>query len=54
MTSVMRHWLKFNAVGIAGVGVQLLVLAILKSHDTPDIQRRHIRHYLTAYRSAAA
>ena len=31
MTGTFRHWLKFNAVGIAGVGVQLLVLMILKS-----------------------
>jgi putative flippase GtrA len=26
-----RHWLKFNAVGIIGIGVQLLVLTILAS-----------------------
>jgi putative flippase GtrA len=26
-----RHWLKFNAVGIVGVGVQLLALAVLKT-----------------------
>ena len=31
MTTVLRHWLKFNAVGIIGVGVQLLVLSVLKS-----------------------
>jgi putative flippase GtrA len=27
----VRHWLKFNAVGIIGIGVQLLVLTILAS-----------------------
>jgi len=26
-----RHWLKFNAVGIIGIGVQLLALTILAS-----------------------
>ncbi len=31
MTTVLTHWLKFNAVGIIGVGVQLLVLTLLKS-----------------------
>ena len=31
MTTVLRHWLKFNAVGIIGIGVQLLVLTILKT-----------------------
>ena len=31
MTSTLRHWFKFNAVGLIGVGVQLLVLAFLKS-----------------------
>ena len=31
MTSVLRHWLKFNAVGLIGVGVQLLALAALKA-----------------------
>jgi putative flippase GtrA len=31
VTSVLRHWLKFNAVGIIGVGIQLLTLTILKS-----------------------
>ena len=31
MTATVRHWLKFNAVGIAGVAVQLIVLALLKS-----------------------
>ncbi len=31
MNSSLRHWLKFNAVGFIGVGVQLIVLAILKS-----------------------
>jgi putative flippase GtrA len=29
LTGGFRHWLKFNAVGIVGIGVQLLVLAIL-------------------------
>lgn len=29
--TTLGHWLKFNAVGIAGVGVQLLALTILKS-----------------------
>ena len=29
MTGTLRHWLKFNAVGIAGIGVQLLALTIL-------------------------
>jgi putative flippase GtrA len=27
----VRHWFKFNAVGIIGIGVQLLVLTILAS-----------------------
>jgi putative flippase GtrA len=27
----VRHWLKFNAVGIIGIGVQLTVLTILAS-----------------------
>ena len=31
MTTVLRHWLKFNAVGMIGIGVQLLVLTILKT-----------------------
>ena len=31
MTSVMAHWLKFNTVGVVGVGVQLAVLTLLKS-----------------------
>ncbi len=26
----LRHWMKFNAVGFIGIGVQLAVLAILK------------------------
>ena len=30
MTAALRHWLKFNAVGVAGVAVQLLALALLK------------------------
>ncbi len=28
---MLTHWLKFNTVGIVGIGVQLLGLAILKS-----------------------
>jgi putative flippase GtrA len=28
---MLRHWLKFNAVGTIGVGVQLLALTFLKS-----------------------
>ena len=31
MTTVLGHWLKFNAVGVIGVGVQLVVLSLLKS-----------------------
>jgi putative flippase GtrA len=31
LTGSFRHWLKFNAVGIIGIGVQLLVLTILAS-----------------------
>ena len=31
MNGSVRHWLKFNAVGIIGIGVQLLVLTILAS-----------------------
>jgi putative flippase GtrA len=31
LTGGFRHWLKFNAVGIIGIGVQLLALAILTS-----------------------
>ena len=31
MTGGFRHWLKFNAVGIIGIGVQLLVLTFLAS-----------------------
>ena len=31
MTGVFRTWLKFNAVGIIGVGVQLAALAILRT-----------------------
>ena len=29
MNVSVRHWLKFNAVGLIGIGVQLLVLTIL-------------------------
>ena len=31
MSGTFRHWLKFNAVGIIGIGVQLLALTILAS-----------------------
>jgi putative flippase GtrA len=31
LTGTFRVWLKFNAVGAIGIGVQLLVLTILKS-----------------------
>ncbi len=31
MSGVLRKWLKFNAVGIAGIGVQLLALTVFKS-----------------------
>ena len=31
MTPVLRHWLKFNAVGLVGIGVQLVVLTLLKT-----------------------
>jgi len=31
MSRTLRTWLKFNAVGMIGVGVQLFVLALLKS-----------------------
>ena len=31
MTGMFRTWLKFNAVGIIGVGVQLAALAILRT-----------------------
>lgn len=31
MTGGFRHWLKFNAVGIIGIGVQLLALTFLTS-----------------------
>lgn len=31
MTGGFRHWLKFNAVGIIGIGVQLLALTFLAS-----------------------
>lgn len=31
MSGAFRTWLKFNAVGIAGIGVQLLALTALKS-----------------------
>jgi putative flippase GtrA len=31
VTGVFRTWLKFNAVGIAGIGVQLAALTILRS-----------------------
>ena len=31
MTGGFRHWLKFNAVGIIGIGVQLLALTIFAS-----------------------
>ena len=31
MTGSFRHWLKFNAVGIIGIGVQLVALTILAS-----------------------
>jgi putative flippase GtrA len=27
----VRHWLKFNAVGLIGIGVQLIVLTVLAS-----------------------
>jgi putative flippase GtrA len=30
-TSGLVHWLKFNAVGVLGIGVQLAVLMLLKS-----------------------
>jgi dolichol-phosphate mannosyltransferase len=29
--TTLRHWLKFNAVGIIGVGVQLAVLTLLRN-----------------------
>lgn len=31
MSGGLRHWLKFNAVGLVGIGVQLLTLTILAS-----------------------
>jgi putative flippase GtrA len=31
LTGSFRHWLKFNAVGMIGIGVQLLALTILTS-----------------------
>ena len=31
MSGTLRVWLKFNAVGLIGIGVQLLALAVLKS-----------------------
>jgi putative flippase GtrA len=31
LTGTFRHWLKFNAVGLIGIGVQLLALTILAS-----------------------
>jgi putative flippase GtrA len=31
LTGGLRHWLKFNAVGLIGIGVQLLTLTILAS-----------------------
>jgi len=31
VTGVFRTWLKFNAVGIVGIGVQLAALAILRT-----------------------
>jgi putative flippase GtrA len=31
LTGGLRHWLKFNAVGIIGIGVQLLTLTLLAS-----------------------
>ncbi len=31
MTGTVRHWLKFNAVGLIGIAVQLLALTILAS-----------------------
>ena len=31
MTSTFRVWLRFNAVGLIGIGVQLLALTLLKS-----------------------
>ena len=31
MTSTFRIWLRFNAVGLIGIGVQLVTLTILKS-----------------------
>jgi putative flippase GtrA len=31
LTLSLRHWLKFNAVGMVGVAVQLLALAVFKS-----------------------
>lgn len=31
MTSTLRTWLKFNAIGLIGIGVQLSILALLKS-----------------------
>jgi putative flippase GtrA len=31
VSTTLRHWLKFNAVGIIGVVVQLIVLTILKT-----------------------
>ena len=31
MSGTLRVWLKFNAVGLIGIGVQLIALAVLKS-----------------------
>jgi len=31
VTSTLRHWMKFNAVGVVGVGIQLLALAIFRT-----------------------
>jgi putative flippase GtrA len=31
VTGTFRHWLKFNAIGIVGIGVQLMMLALLTS-----------------------
>ena len=31
MNSTFRVWLKFNAVGLIGIGVQLVILSLLKT-----------------------
>ncbi len=31
MSGILRTWLKFNTVGLVGIGVQLLALALFKS-----------------------